>query len=107
LRYTPGMATVSIRELANHTKSVVEEVARSGRPALVTQRGKPVVAVVPIDEAALEDWVLANAAEFVHAMADDDELIAAGGHGTPLDDVLAELQSVESVSSRPSEQPKP
>jgi prevent-host-death family protein len=96
------MATVSIRDLANHTKSVVEEVARSGRPALVTQRGKPVVAVVPIDEAALEDWVLANAAEFVQAMADDDELIAAGGHGTPLEYVLAELDSAESERPTPT-----
>ena len=52
------MASISMRELANNTKSVVEEVARSGRPAVVTQRGKPMVAVVPIDQEALDDWVL-------------------------------------------------
>jgi prevent-host-death family protein len=91
------MTTVSIRELANNTKTVVEKVARSGRPAVVTQRGKPVVAVVPIREDALEDWVLANAPEFVQSRRQADEEIAAGVHGQPLDEVLAELESTDSV----------
>jgi prevent-host-death family protein len=84
-----------MRELANNTKAVVEEVARSGRPAVVTQRGKPVVAVVPIDQEGLEDWVLANAPEFVESMRQADEEIASGDHGTPLDQVLAELEAEE------------
>jgi prevent-host-death family protein len=93
------MSTVSIRDLANHTKSVVEEVVRSGRPAVVTQRGRPLVAVVPIDEEALEDWVLANAPEFVSNMAEADAEIAAGVHGHSLDEVLAELEAEESTDS--------
>jgi prevent-host-death family protein len=87
------MATVSIRDLANRTKSVVEEVAHSGRPAVVTQRGRPLVAVVPIDEEALEDWILANAGEFAANMAEADAEIGAGVHGQPLDEVLAELEA--------------
>jgi len=87
------MSTVSIRDLANHTKSVVEEVARSGRPAMVTQRGRPVVAVVPISEEALEDWILANAPEYVASMREADAEIARGEQGTPLDEVLAELNA--------------
>jgi prevent-host-death family protein len=87
------MSTVSIRELANNTKTVIEEVARSGHPAVVTQRGKPLVAVIPIDENALEDWILANAPEFVANMRQADEEIAAGVHGQPLDEVLAELDA--------------
>lgn len=72
------MATISIRELANNTKTVVEEVAESGRPAIVTQRGKPLVAVVPLNQEALEDWVLANAPEFTHSYHEADEALAAG-----------------------------
>jgi prevent-host-death family protein len=87
------MTTVSMRELANNTKTVVENVARSGQPAVVTQRGKPVVAVIPIDEDALEDWVLANAPEFVRSMRQADEEIAGGVHGQPLDEVLADLDA--------------
>jgi prevent-host-death family protein len=87
------VAPVSIRELANRTKSVVEEVTRSGRPVVVTQRGRPVVAVVPIDAEALEDWILANAPEFVASMQEADADIARGEHGEPLDEVLAELEA--------------
>ena len=53
--------TVSIRDLANKASAVVDEVAKSGKPAVVTKRGKPIAAVVPIDPDALDDWVLANA----------------------------------------------
>lgn len=85
------MATVSIRDLANKASAVVDEVARSKRPAVVTKHGKPVAALVPIDQDALEDWVLANAPEFVANMDQADAEIARGERGTPLDDVLAEL----------------
>jgi prevent-host-death family protein len=59
------MATVSIRDLANNASAVVAEVEASGRPAVVTKRGRPVAAVVPIDPEKLEDFVLANAPEYV------------------------------------------
>lgn len=70
--------TVSIRDLANKASAVVDEVANSGKPAVVTKRGKPVAAVVPIDPDALDDWVLANAPEYVKAMRDADGDLAAG-----------------------------
>lgn len=85
------MSTVSIRDLANNASAVVDEVATSGRPAVVTKHGKPVAAVVPIDQEALEDWVLANGPEFVANMAEADEEIAGGVRGKPLRQVLDEL----------------
>lgn len=94
------MASISMRELANNTKTVVEEVARSGRPAVVTQRGKPLVAVVPIDQDALEDWVLANAPEFVDSMRQADNEVTRGQLGTPLDEVLADLDGEGGQSTR-------
>ncbi len=86
------MATVSIRDLANKASAVVDEVTRSKRPAVVTKHGKPVAALVPIDQDALEDWVLANAPEFVANMDEADVAIARGERGKPLDDVLAEFE---------------
>ncbi|MGO9407834.1 MAG: type II toxin-antitoxin system Phd/YefM family antitoxin, partial [Acidimicrobiales bacterium] len=44
------MATIGIRELANHTSAVVDEVNRTGRPALVTKNGRPVAVLAAIDE---------------------------------------------------------
>ena len=49
------MPTIGIRELSNNTSSVVEEVSRSGRPMLVTKNGKPVAALVAVDEEAVLD----------------------------------------------------
>lgn len=87
------MPTVSIRELANQTKAVIEEVARSGRPALVTQRGKPVAALVPLDLEALEDWILADAPKYAASMAEAEGELAGGDRGRLLDEVLADLDA--------------
>lgn len=57
------MATVTLRELARNTASVIQEIQTTRRPALVTRNGKPVVALVPIDEVALEDWLLRESAD--------------------------------------------
>lgn len=86
------MPTVSVRELANNTSAVVAAVARSGRPTVVTDRGRPVAALVPIDQAELEDLLLANAPEFVqgrrHAVAE-----LAAGQTRSLDSVLEDLDA--------------
>lgn len=86
------MPSVGIRDLSRNPSKVVEEVTTTRRPALVTRHGKLVAAIVPIDDRALEDWVLANAPEFV----DDREAALrehAAGETVPLDEFLAELDS--------------
>jgi prevent-host-death family protein len=70
--------TVSIRDLSRNASSVVDEVARTGRPAIVTKHGAPVAALVPVDEAELEDLVLAKAPEYLEDLATADEDLAAG-----------------------------
>ena len=44
-------------------RAVVDEVECSVRPALVTRDGKPVAALVRIDQNALEDWLLRSVAD--------------------------------------------
>lgn len=82
--------TVSIRELQRDTSGVVRRVTRTGRPAIVTNRGDPVVAVVPVDPDALEDFVLANSPSFVRAMREADAALEAG-RVRPASEVFAEL----------------
>lgn len=84
------MPTVSIRELANNVSSVVASVAETGRPTVVTKHGRPVAAVVPIDQDDLEDFVLANAPEFVAGRHQANADLAAG-RTRSLDKVLADL----------------
>jgi prevent-host-death family protein len=86
------MGIVSIRELSRNTSGVVDEVARTGRPALVTKHGAPVVAVVPIEEGDLEDMVLARTPEYLADMtAADEDLVA--GRTRAAADVFAELDA--------------
>jgi prevent-host-death family protein len=56
------VSLVSIRDLSRNPSAVVDEVERSGRPALVTRNGKPIAALVRIDQDQLEDWLLSTVA---------------------------------------------
>lgn len=87
------MATIGIRELANHASAVVDEVNRTGRPALVTKNGRPVAVLAAIDEEVLLDLVLANAPAYVRSMRTAEREIARGERGRPLEDVVGELEA--------------
>jgi len=72
------MATVNVRELARNTSKVIDDVTHRKEATLVTRDGLPVAALVPIDADALEDWILANAPEFVEGMRLADEEMKRG-----------------------------
>ncbi len=83
------MPIVNVRELSRATSKVIGSVVRTGRPAVVTRGGRPVALVTALDPDALEDWVLANAPEFVRGMRQADEDLAKG-RTISLDAYLAE-----------------
>ncbi len=93
LPYNDGMATVTIRELGRQVSGVVNEVRTTGRPTFVTHRGTPVAVLLPLDTEQLEDFVLANAPEYVASMSDADEAIERGEPGVALADAIAEFES--------------
>ena len=70
------MATVTLRELARNTAAVLQSVQSSGRPALVTRNGRPVAALIPIDESALEEWLLDRAPGITRSVAAADPDLA-------------------------------
>jgi prevent-host-death family protein len=82
--------TVSIRDLGRRPSQVVDEVLRTGRPAIVTRHGRPVTAMVALDPDELEDYVLAHAPEFVRSTRAADADLRAG-RARPADEVFAEL----------------
>lgn len=49
---------VTVRELAHRTREVLRQVERDRRKILVTSNGRPVAALVPIDEEELLDRAL-------------------------------------------------
>ena len=93
------MTTVSIRELARNASGVVRDVARTGRPALVTRHGEPMVAVVPIDETELEDFILSRSPAFAADLAAAEKALAAG-KTRPANEVLDELEAKPARAKR-------
>jgi prevent-host-death family protein len=75
---TIPMTNVGIRELAANVSAVIADVAKSGRPAVVTKHGEPVAALIPI--ADLQDLLLAR------ALRDSEAVIASAVEPTA-DDV--------------------
>lgn len=84
------MTTISIRDLGRRPSQVVDEVVRTGRPAIITRHGRPVTAMVALDPDALEDFVLAHAPEFVRSTRAADADLRAG-RARPADEVFADI----------------
>ena len=84
------MSMISIRDLGRRPSQVVDEVVRTGRPAIITRHGRPVTAMVAVDPELLEDFVLAQAPEFARSRQAADADLRAG-RVRRADEVLAEL----------------
>lgn len=83
------MSFVSVRGLADKASAILRQLGEDGRPVFVTNRGRPVAVMLRLDADKLEDWVLANAPEYVASRAQADAELAAGTT-TSLDDLEAE-----------------
>jgi prevent-host-death family protein len=99
------MAKVGIRDLQRDASAIVGRVARTGKATLVTNRGEPVAAIVPVDRDDWEDYVLANAPSFLLSMERADRDLAAGDIRDS-EDVFAEL-GVEAPPPEPKTPAEP
>src|SRR6266566_4135668 len=83
---------VKMRELSRDTKSVIEEVVRSGRPAIVTFHGRPQVAitslVAPVE--AADPHVLHDAPAHIQEAIRAAEADLIGGRAKLVDDSVFE-----------------
>lgn len=96
------MTVIGIRELSRRTGEIVERVRTTGRPVVVTNHGRPAVALVELDRDALEDLILATVPEFTKGLRRADEE-RRRGRTRALSDVLAEIRSarVRSRTAKP------
>jgi len=86
------VSTIGVRDLARRASSIISDIEQTKEPALITRRGRPVAYVLPVDSAQFEDFVLANAPEFVEGMAAADAELAAG-ETTSLADARRQLEA--------------
>jgi prevent-host-death family protein len=82
----------SLAEFANNPREIVKQIHRTGRPVVVTVKGKPDVIV--LDAAAFERRLkLVNLAHLL-AEAEDD---VQAGRVRPADEFLSELDREQTV----------
>jgi prevent-host-death family protein len=83
------VAVVGIRELSRDTSRVIKEFERTGEPVVLTREGKPIGALVRVDQTRLEALALSSVPEIAAARREaiqaDDE-----GRIRSLDDVARE-----------------
>jgi prevent-host-death family protein len=85
---------LNMRELARGTSGIIDEVECEHACFVITRRGHPVAALTPIDEESLEDFILAQAPEFVRSRRQAERELAQG-RTSSLSDFLEELESTE------------
>jgi prevent-host-death family protein len=81
---------VGIRELGRNPSRIIARLVETREPVIVTDRGRPVAVLVPIDEREVEDFILTHAQQFVQDREHAERALAAGATHA-LSDVLAEL----------------
>jgi antitoxin (DNA-binding transcriptional repressor) of toxin-antitoxin stability system len=81
---------IGVRELSRETRAVVDRLEATGEPAIVTRDGKPVAALIAVDDERLKDLVLSTAPEFAASAREADEALAEG-RTRPMGEVLAEM----------------
>lgn len=88
------MTAIGIRALQRNPSQVIQEVEESGTPMFVTRHGRPAVVILPLDEEAFEDYVLANAPEYVASRQGADRNLRAG-KTKPMGEVFAQLHNAD------------
>lgn len=88
--HTSFMGAITARELGRRTAEMLDEVERTRRPVVLFRNGRPVAALVALDEDKLGDYILANAPAFVASLDQADE-DARRGRLRPVAEVLAEV----------------
>jgi prevent-host-death family protein len=97
------MPFVGIRQLARNASAIIRDVSKTGMPTVVTDRGKPVGVIYPFDEEDLEDYILANAPEFITRRKQADRDIAEG-RAIPLEDLLERFGVDATATSSPPDE---
>ena len=87
---TEDAGKVGIRELGRNPSKVIARLVETREPVIVTDRGRPVAVLVPIDEREVEDFILTHARQYVSDREDAERALATGMTDA-LPDVLAGL----------------
>ena len=90
------VAVISVRALVRDAAAVFEGMEREREPVLITRRGRPVAALVPVDPEQAEAMILSSAPELIES-GRKAENARAEGRTTPLEVALRDLDAEEAT----------
>jgi antitoxin (DNA-binding transcriptional repressor) of toxin-antitoxin stability system len=90
------MAVMSVRALLRDAAAVFRDMEQDGQPVLITRRGRPVAALVPVDSEQAEALILSSAPELIESRHRAENAIAEG-RTTPLETALQDLDAEEAA----------
>jgi prevent-host-death family protein len=93
---------IGIRQLSRQTAEVFDALEKTGEPVVIARHGKPIAALIQIDESRLTELIVASTPEFVDDWRAADEALARGDV-QPMTEVIAELSAArESETAAPT-----
>lgn len=93
------MAIIGMRELLRDPTKIFSAIEETREPVLVTNRGRPVAAMYPVDSARAEQLMLAASSEYVESRR-LAEHARAEGRTRSLDDAIAEHNATVADAER-------
>jgi prevent-host-death family protein len=84
------MPVVGSRALQRDTKEILDGIEEDGQPVVIARRGRPVAALIPIDQEEAERLVLAAAPQFVESRR-RAEHAHQEGRTRPIEEIAQEL----------------
>jgi antitoxin (DNA-binding transcriptional repressor) of toxin-antitoxin stability system len=97
---------VSVRTLLRDASTVFGSLERDGEPILITRRGRPVAALVPVDPEQADAMILSAAPAMIESRR-QAETARAEGRTTPLADVLTRLDAMDTEQAAEVRDGKP
>ena len=88
------MPAVSVRKLLRDASAVFGGLERDGEPVLITRRGRPVAALIPVDPEDAEAMILSAAPEMIESRR-QAENARVEGRTTPLAAVRRRLDAID------------
>jgi prevent-host-death family protein len=88
------MPAVSVRTLLRDASAVFESLEQDGEPILITRRGRPVAALVPVDPEQADAIILSAAPAMIESRR-QAENARAEGRTTPLAEAMKRLDAID------------
>src|SRR3954471_16556481 len=99
------MPFISMRELLRNPNRVFNEIDEKNEPFVVTRRGQPIAALVPVAPSQLQNVVLGAAPELLESRR-DAETAGAEGRTKPLGDLVQQLDAEDGDDAEASSIPR-